>query len=227
MESEPMPSRPSRRYDGSRRQAEADERKRRVVEAATRLFLEQGYGATSIKAVAEEAGVSAPTVYAQFESKAGILARVVDVAVAGDHDDAGLARDRPEFDVIYRPSVGARQRIRIAATATAQRNARSAPLLALVDSVAGTDAAVRDLAARLAAGALEDATVAAGLFPPEELRPDLDRQAVARILYTLAGPQVFTLLTTKLGLTLDEYADWVAESVTRLLLPDEPGAARG
>src|SRR4051794_11593353 len=87
-------SRPNRRYDASGRQAEADERRRRVVEAGRELFLEQGYGATSIKAIAEAAGVSAPTVYAQFESKAGILARIVDVALAGDHEESGLARER-------------------------------------------------------------------------------------------------------------------------------------
>ena len=76
-----------RAYDGSRRQADALERQRRIVAAATDLFIRQGFGATSINQIASAADVSAQTIYATYTSKAGVLAKAIDVAVAGDFDD--------------------------------------------------------------------------------------------------------------------------------------------
>src|SRR5436189_6282243 len=93
MERAAMPStkKTPRRYDGSRRQADAIARQQRTAEAATRLFLEQGYGATSIGDIARTADVSPQFVYAAFESKAGVLARAVDFAIAGDTADLTIA----------------------------------------------------------------------------------------------------------------------------------------
>ncbi|HWI34402.1 MAG TPA: helix-turn-helix domain-containing protein, partial [Lapillicoccus sp.] len=58
--------------------------RRRVIEAAHDLFLKQGFRATTIREVAERAGVSAETVYKGFGGKAGVLKAAYDVAMAGD-----------------------------------------------------------------------------------------------------------------------------------------------
>ncbi len=55
------------------RMERAEATRRRILDAARRLFSERGYGATSLMAVAEEAGVAVQTVYAAYGSKAGIL----------------------------------------------------------------------------------------------------------------------------------------------------------
>jgi AcrR family transcriptional regulator len=47
--------------------------RRRIVAAARSLFVARGYGATTLEAIAAEAGVAVQTVYAVFSSKAGIL----------------------------------------------------------------------------------------------------------------------------------------------------------
>jgi AcrR family transcriptional regulator len=89
MERDPMASRGNlsddrltargrRSYDASRRQADAVERRRRVVDAAHDLFLTEGYGATSINEIARAADVSPQMIYASFGSKAGILAKLAD-----------------------------------------------------------------------------------------------------------------------------------------------------
>src|SRR5262245_61143361 len=85
---------PPRKYDASRRQVQARERRRRIVDSATRLFLDQGFGATSIKQIAEAADVAVPTVYAAFDSKAGILGHAVNVAIVGDDEQVALS-ERP------------------------------------------------------------------------------------------------------------------------------------
>src|SRR5262245_45287359 len=76
-------SSPRRRYDSSRRQAQAEERRRRVIEAAIELFLEQGYGPTTIDQIAKAADVSPQSVYATFEGKAGILEQAVHLTRTG------------------------------------------------------------------------------------------------------------------------------------------------
>src|ERR687893_353998 len=86
--SPPVKRRP---YASSLRAAQARETRRRIVEAAARLFVREGYAATSIAAIAAEAGVAVPTVYATLRSKAGVLRAVVDLTVRGDDDAAPLA----------------------------------------------------------------------------------------------------------------------------------------
>ena len=53
---------PRRRYDSSRRQEQARENRRAVLEVAHRMFLERGYAATTVGAIAAAAGVSVETV---------------------------------------------------------------------------------------------------------------------------------------------------------------------
>src|SRR5687768_8748842 len=83
-----------RQYDSSGRQAQARANRARILQAATRLFVAQGYAATSVAQIAQEAGVSGPTVFAGFRSKVNLLKEAVDVALAGDDEPAPLA-DRP------------------------------------------------------------------------------------------------------------------------------------
>ncbi|MGH2867667.1 MAG: helix-turn-helix domain-containing protein, partial [Solirubrobacteraceae bacterium] len=56
-----------------RRQAQAAETGRLIINAARRLFATQGYGATSIVQIAEEAGVAVPTIYANLGTKLRLL----------------------------------------------------------------------------------------------------------------------------------------------------------
>ncbi len=55
----------------------AIERDQRLIEVATRLFLDRGFDATSLDAVAEAARVSKPTVYARYGDKRGLFAAVL------------------------------------------------------------------------------------------------------------------------------------------------------
>src|SRR5687768_5585838 len=83
-----QPQRVSRTYDSSGRRATVQESRRRIIAAAHELFTTRGYGATSVAAVAKAAGVSTPTVYAAYGTKARLLKEAIDIALAGDDDDA-------------------------------------------------------------------------------------------------------------------------------------------
>src|SRR4051794_2398198 len=91
-------ARPRRRYDAPRRRERAAGTRRRIIDAATRLFLERGYVGTTIPAVAVEAGVAVETVYRSAGGKAELLAAAVQAALAG-------GAERAELPVEKRPGV--------------------------------------------------------------------------------------------------------------------------
>ena len=151
------PSRSSsspRGYDARGRQADADARRQRVIDSARRLFLERGSPATSIADVAEAATVSPQMIYASFGGKAGILARVVDVAAGGD-DENVLLRERAA-SVAARAIDDPRERLRAMARQSAELNERVGPVLALVDSASSADESVGELRERITSAMRED-----------------------------------------------------------------------
>ena len=79
-----MNSSGSRAYSSPVRAEQARLTQRRITDAAHRLFLTQGYGQTTLAAVAREAGVSAQTIYNVFGTKPALLKKVHDLALAGD-----------------------------------------------------------------------------------------------------------------------------------------------
>src|SRR5689334_10582987 len=84
-----------RPYDNSRRQAQARATRLRVIEAAKRLFIEHGYPATTIEAIAEAADVSLPTLYRLFGSKRALFAAILDTSFGGDDQPIAFG-DRPD-----------------------------------------------------------------------------------------------------------------------------------
>src|SRR5215210_5901035 len=80
--------------DGKRPQARTRLARAAVVDAARTLFLERGYGATTIEAISAASDVPTATVYRLFSSKHGILRALLDVAIAGDDEEVPVA-ERP------------------------------------------------------------------------------------------------------------------------------------
>ncbi|HZG92179.1 MAG TPA: helix-turn-helix domain-containing protein [Pseudonocardia sp.] len=64
--------------------------RRRIVDAATELFVTSGYGSTTLEQVAARAGVAVQTVYFHFGNKRNLLKEAVDVAAVGDDEPVAL-----------------------------------------------------------------------------------------------------------------------------------------
>jgi len=208
-----------RAYDGSRRQADALERQRRIVAAATDLFIRQGFGATSINQIASAADVSAQTIYATYTSKAGVLAKAIDVAVAGDFDDVPVIERVP-------PLAGASPTqlfARFAEFAGIVRalNERVAPLIRVLEQAASSDAVLGQLRSQLVDAIRTDALQWVGQLGADRLRPDLSEQEAADVLATTSSPAVYSILTEDSGWTPEQYERWLAAAVPRLLLAAE------
>ena len=131
-----------RRYRSQLREHQAAATRRAVVDAATELFVANGWAATGMREVAAAAGVALETVYSHFSSKRGLLRAVADTAVVGDDASQPLA-ERVEFRAI---GVGRRpERIRAAARLLAVVQARTAAIAKLLREAAAADQGIADM----------------------------------------------------------------------------------
>jgi len=71
----------------------AEQTREEIVDASRRLFARDGYAATSIADIAEEAGVAIQTIYSRLGSKRGILLALVDRIDA----EAGVGETVPKI----------------------------------------------------------------------------------------------------------------------------------
>ena len=122
---------------GRRDQARTRLARAAVVDAAGRLFIERGYGSTTIEAISDLADVPTATVYRLFSSKHGILKSVLDASIVGDHQEVPMAQ-RPDIQALLAEPDPIRQLAGFV-TVTAQVNARVASLYWILVSAAGTD----------------------------------------------------------------------------------------
>lgn len=142
-----MTERVKRTYDTSGRQAQARATRYAVVQAAQRLFLAQGYGATTVVQVAQAAGVSPETVYGAFGSKAGLLHRVWDITVGGD-DDEVVFHERPEVLAI-RAEADLRRRFALHAAFYTSISHRIVPFTLMVQAASGHEPAAAAMLAEM------------------------------------------------------------------------------
>jgi AcrR family transcriptional regulator len=191
------------------------------VDAARTLFLERGYGATTIDAISAVADVPEPTVYRLFSSKLGILRSLLEVSIAGDAADVALAERPVVRDVFEYPTVVGR--VAGFAAIVSDINARVGTLYRVLVSAAGSDPAAADLLADLTEqrrkGQRALVRSVAG-----SLRPGLTTRIAADIVHAVASPEVYQLLVTERGWTSSRYTEWLADTLAAQLLPE--GATR-
>lgn len=134
MESDVKPSGTRRRYDTTRRAAAAAETRRAVLSAARALFLERGYSATTVAAIADSAGVAVDTVYASVGPKSTLFRLLIETALSGT-DQPLRADDRDYVHSIHEEPDAARK-LAIYARAVSSIHERLAPLFVVLRDAA-------------------------------------------------------------------------------------------
>lgn len=207
----------SREYP--RRAAKAADTRRRIVGAAVELFIELGYPATTIAAIAERADVAAQTVYAAFGNKRVLLEQALDVTIAGD-DEPVPVNDRPWMAPVWRATSGA-DTLRAYAAAVCTIQGRAAPLFEALDIAVAAEPELRDLHGvsrerrRIGAGGVVDAVRRLG-----DLREDLTRGEAVDVLWLLNGHHPFLAMVRDRGWSRRRYERWLGETmVTALVRP--------
>ena len=209
---------PNRTYDSSNRARQARETRRRIVEAAARLFVRDGYAATSIGAIAQEAGVAVPTVYAGLRNKAGVLRAVVDLTVRGDDEAAPLA-SRAEWREMERED-DPRRKLALFCRLHRQIGDREAAVFAQLEAAAGADPeATQMLAEHDGRRYQTQSRLARNLRRQESLKPGMTAREAADAIWTLASERTYLALVRDRGWKPEEYERWLAGQLAAALLP--------
>jgi AcrR family transcriptional regulator len=188
-----------------------------VVDAARTLFLERGYGATTMEAISELSDVPPATVYRLFSSKLGILHALLDVSIAGD-DEAVPMADRPHVRSLL-ADPNPRNKVAGLVGIAAQVNARTAGTYRILVSAAASDPDAAALLDELTRQRQEgQGRVARSLARSGALRPELRERDVRDIIHALISPEVYRLLVVDRGWSSERYETWLTETLVGLLL---------
>jgi AcrR family transcriptional regulator len=211
---------PRRRYDSSRRQAQAAQTRQDILAAAHRLFLERGYAGTTLAAIATAAGVVVETIYRAYGSKAELFKAVVRAAVAGGANHAQVpVEQRPAIAAVIAETDPHRQFELYAATQPGI-HARAGPLLRVLIGAATADPELAEVWTQI-----EDerrnglARFAQLLADRGALRPELPVEEARDLLWTLNSLAVHDLLVLRCGWSPERYRDWLGGALARELLP--------
>ena len=208
------PGKPRRPYNSARRREAAEQTRQRILEAAARRFVSDGYAGTTIAAIAADAGTAAETVYATFRTKPALLEAVVRAAARGDAATEILDQHGPRAAAAKRDA-GAQ--LRGFAADVAERLERVGPLLRVLAAAEASEPVLADLHRRLQEARLANLrAVPAALARVGALA--VDEASAAETVWALASPEVHDLLTRQRGWSREQYVAWLETTLAGALL---------
>jgi AcrR family transcriptional regulator len=199
------------------RRRQPAETRRRILEAALRLFAEQGYAATTMAGIADQAAVAVQTVYFTFHTKGELLMQLV-LAVGADDPDAPPHRDRGWYREILASTDPSRQLALLSEHGT-DIFARIAPLMPLIAAASATDpnvSAAWEGKVRARRQGMREQMEAVGRNGG--LRPGLSVDGAADIVFVLQRPETLRALTVECGWSIERYKAWLYETLCQQLL---------
>jgi AcrR family transcriptional regulator len=206
-----------RDYRSALRAAQALQTRRSIVAAASRLFVEDGYGATTIDAVAAAAGVSRKTVFTAVGGKLDLLKVALDWAVAGDDRPVAVA-DRDEMRQAMADDDAAAV-LRGCAREMVAITDRAAGLAQALEVAAGTDPAARELVAQGRRYRLDDARMVVDRVRDlGALTSDLTYDEAVDLVWLAIDPALFDRLVVVRGWSTSRFAEWLGDNLCRQLL---------
>jgi AcrR family transcriptional regulator len=212
------PVKPKRRYDSSRRRAQAAATRADILDAAQRRFEESGYAGTTMEAIAAEAGVALKTVYVAFETKSGLLRGLWNHLLRDGLDEVPVAQLDRYREILAEPDP-ARQ-LRMNAQAARIVKERIAIVMEVIRTAAPSDPDIGALWGRIQTEFhANQRVIVESLAAKGALRAGLDVDRAADLLWTLNHPNVWQLLVGERGWTPEQWERWLAETAAAQLLP--------
>lgn len=213
-----MSERPEKRqYHSPQRREQARQTRRQILEAARHLFAARGYATTTLPAIAQEAGVSAPTITAIFGTKPALLRALIQMAVRGDTPDAPLVEQSWWQEMLAEPDP--RQQLRRYAAIGRQIHGRSADVFEIVRGAATADPEIAEMLRQQAVRRLEDARfVADALHHKGALCAGVTVDHIADVIWVLTSAYTYRLLVAERRWSPDEYEEWLASSLINSVL---------
>jgi AcrR family transcriptional regulator len=210
-----------RPYDNTRRQAQVRATRLQIIEAAKDLFIEHGYPATTLEAIAVAADTSLPTLYRLFSSKRTLLKTVLDNSFSGDDqpiafgDRSDVQAARAESDPVAL--------VRAFARIGRDFMERSSAIMHVLATAAQVDPDAAQLMQEIRRQRhTGQSRIVAALSALDALDPELQFSDAADITYAVLSPDVHRILTTERGWTAAQYEQWLIRSLGLLLRRQPP-----
>ena len=217
-----MEERVKRQYRSPARTAAADETRARIRAAALELFVQHGFQGTTLKDVADRAGVGERTLYDSFGNKLGLLRHTIAILTMGDESPVRAA-DRPEA-VSARELSDPRAALGAHLKGATDLMNRAGDLILMADSVPGVDPGLERTVTRGNEAAYElNLKLAQRFHDRGELRPGMAVADAADIMYTLTSPGVFRTMRRMRRWSQRRYHEWVLSTATQQLLAGGDG----
>jgi AcrR family transcriptional regulator len=202
-----------RAYHSPLRAGQAQQTRRRILEAARDLFVDRGYAGTTVAAVADHAGVSPETIYLSVGGKRGLLEGVMEIT--GPHESAA---DDDQWWLMVGELPDATERLGKMVEYSCRILARTRPIHAIIRGAADKEAFAADLGHRLLQERLTNQTERIGRYLGGELRSGVSVADAGERYCALASPELYHLFTTELGWTPERHRRWLGELLTSDLL---------
>ena len=184
----------------------------RILQAAYELFVDQGYGATTLQGIAERAGVAVQTIYFAFGNKPSLLKELVDVTIAGDDEPIPTMQRDWFHDAIAAGTAEAHLRAHVHGTCGIL--ARVAPIMDVLHAATAQDPSLASLWQQDTDPRLEVQTAAArSLMAKTGANTDLPVKDAADLLYGLLSPQLYLLFIRDRGWAPDRWEQWVYDTL--------------
>jgi AcrR family transcriptional regulator len=185
--------------------------RRAILQAARELFAEQGFANTTVKGLAERAGVAVQTIYATFGSKAGVVMGLVDLL----DEEAGVEVIHADIQRAVDPL----ETLRLTARIGRQVRERCGDIVNMARQGASTDerlaSVLREGIRRRHAGL---ATITQTLHSQKALRDGLAPQTAADIAAALLSDEICDVLVDQRHWSYDRYERWLADTLAQQLL---------
>ena len=204
-----------RRYESLQRTHAAAETRHAILAAARDLFVEKGYGATTMQDIARAADVALDTIYASVGRKPQLFRLLIETAISGI--DQPVEAEEREYVHAIHAAPDASKKLQVYASAIARIMPRLAPLFREAMRAASAHPELAQLWDEISERrAANMRRMAADLEATGGLAVPL--QEAADVLWTMNSPDVFLLLTEQRGWTPERYSAWLAEVWERMLL---------
>jgi AcrR family transcriptional regulator len=204
-----------RRYDSSGRRAQARRNQEAILGAAQRQFLDTGYGATTVAAIAGEAGVSVETVYKAFGGKAGLVRAIYHRGLRGQGQIPAFERS----DAMRARETDPRTIMRSWGELTAEVATQIMPIRLLIRSAAVTDPDVATLLTDGDDERLERARHHAEFLAERGyLRDGVTTDKATDVLYACTSVEIYDVLVLQRGWAHPEFAQFIADFMIASLL---------
>jgi AcrR family transcriptional regulator len=204
-----------RRYSSAVRDEQAARTRARILDAASELFLNRGYARTTMKDIADGAGVARDTVHATFGSKAQVLTALIDLRLVPDSSVANVTK-RPDAQAI-KDEVDQRTQIELFARFITGISTELRPVFEILRTASAVEPEMAKTFEEMDRFRMDNMQrYAKWIAARGPLRVSTRR--AGEIIWALASPDVGRMLCDELGWTQAQHARWLSDTLLRTLL---------